>query len=40
MTERSGYVSVLTPVRNSTGDIVGLAEVVSRVQLDSRENVK
>jgi hypothetical protein len=40
VTETAGYVSVLAPVRNSTGDIVGLAEVVSRVQLDSRENVK
>jgi hypothetical protein len=40
VTEKAGYVSVLAPVRNSTGDIVGLAEVVSRLQLDSRENVK
>jgi hypothetical protein len=36
----SGYVSVLAPIRNSLGDIVGLVEVVSRIEPDSRENVK
>lgn len=40
VTEKTGYVSVLAPVRNSLGDIVSLAEVVSRVEPDSRENVK
>ena len=40
VTEKPGFVSVLAPVRNSVGDIVGLAEVVSRVELDARENVK
>jgi hypothetical protein len=40
VTGKSGYVSVLAPVRNSLGDIVGLVEVVSRVEPDSRENVK
>lgn len=38
--QKAGYVSVLAPVRNSLGDIVGLVEVVSRMQPDSRENVK
>jgi len=33
-------ISVLSPVRNSLGDIVGLVEVVGRLQPDTRENVK
>lgn len=37
---KSGYVSVLAPVRNSLGDITGLVEVVSRTEFDPRENVK
>lgn len=37
---KSGFVSVLAPVRNSSGDIVGLVEVVSRLDPDARENVK
>jgi hypothetical protein len=40
VTGKAGYVSVLAPVHNSLGDIVGLVEVVSRVEPDSRENVK
>ena len=40
VTEKAGYVSVLAPVRNSLGEIVGLVEVVSRLEPDSRENVK
>lgn len=35
-----GYVSVLAPVRNSLDEIVGLVEVVTRLPLDMRENVK
>lgn len=38
--EKSGMVSVLAPVSNSLGDIVGLVEVVSRVSIDAHENVK
>lgn len=38
--QKPGFVSVLAPVRNSLGDIVGLVEVVSRVEPDERENVK
>ncbi len=38
--EKPGFVSVLAPVRNSLGDIVGLVEVVSSLQPDARENVK
>jgi hypothetical protein len=37
---KSGYISVLAPVRNSLGDIAGLVEVVTRTELDPRENVK
>lgn len=38
--EKSETVSVLAPVSNSLGDIVGLVEVVSRVSIDAHENVK
>jgi hypothetical protein len=38
--EKLGMVSVLAPVSNSLGDIVGLVEVVSRTQIDAHENVK
>lgn len=38
--ERPGWVSVLAPVYNSLGDIVGVLEAVSRAQIDSHENVK
>ncbi|HVX67588.1 MAG TPA: hypothetical protein VHA11_13335 [Bryobacteraceae bacterium] len=37
---RRGIVSVLAPVSDSLGDIVGLVEVVSEAQFDPRENVK
>jgi hypothetical protein len=37
---KPGMISVLAPVRNSLGDIVGLVEVVARLQPDVRENVK
>jgi len=40
VTGKSGYISVLAPVRNSLDDVVGLVEVVSRTPLDERENVK
>ena len=38
--DKPGFVSVLAPVKNSIGDIVGLVEVVTRSTLDARENVK
>ncbi len=40
VTDRPGWISVLAPVRNSLGDIVGLVEVVARSRPDPRENVK
>lgn len=38
--KKRGFVSVLAPVYNSLGDIIGLVEVVSRLEPDPRENVK
>lgn len=38
--QKSGYISVLAPVRNSLNEVVGLVEVVTRTEPDSRENVK
>ena len=37
---KPGWVSVLAPVYDSLGDIVGLIEAVGRVESDSHENVK
>ncbi len=38
--KRTNILSVLTPVYNSSGDIVGLVEVVSRARFNPQENVK
>jgi hypothetical protein len=38
--KRKNIISVLAPVYNSLGDIVGLVEVVSQVQFNPQENVK
>ncbi|MDR3676417.1 MAG: hypothetical protein P4N24_13070 [Acidobacteriota bacterium] len=38
--DRPGWVSVLAPVYNSLGDIVGLIEAVSRTKMDPHDNVK
>lgn len=38
--QKPGFVSVLAPVRNSLGEVIGLVEAVSREQPDARENVK
>jgi len=40
VSKRTGMVSVLAPVRDSLGDIVGLVEVVGRLTEDPTENVK
>lgn len=40
VTNKSGWISVLAPVYDSLGDIVGLIEAVSRVKADAHENVK
>lgn len=38
--EKPGIISVLAPVRNSLGDIIGLVEVVARTKPNAHENVK
>lgn len=40
VTSKPGWVSVLAPVQNSLGDVVGLIEAVSQVKVDTHENVK
>jgi hypothetical protein len=40
VTQKPGIVSVLGPVSNSLGDIVGFVEVVSQVHPDPHANVK
>lgn len=38
--KKGDIISVLTPVRNSLGEIIGLVEVVSRIRFNPQENVK
>ena len=40
ITQPNGFVSVLAPVSNSLGDIVGFVEVVNQPNYDPRGNVK
>jgi len=40
VTSKPGWISVLGPVYNSLGDVVGLIEAVSQVRVDAHENVK
>ena len=40
VTQRPGFVSVLAPVFNSLGDVVGLVEVVNQAKPDPHGNVK
>jgi hypothetical protein len=40
VTQKPGWVSVLAPVRDSLGDIVGVVEVASQRQVDPQGNVK
>lgn len=40
VTNKPGWISVLAPVYNSLGDVVGLVEAVSQVNVDAHENVK
>ena len=40
VTSKPGWISVLAPVHDSLGDVVGLIEVVSQVKVDAHENVK
>lgn len=40
VTEKPGWISVLAPVSNSLGDVVGVLEVVTQTQADAHANVK
>ena len=40
VSEKPGWVSVLAPVHNSLGDIVGVVEVASQRTRDAHANVK
>lgn len=40
VTGKPGWISVLAPVCDSLGDILGLVEVVSQMEPDPRVNVK
>jgi hypothetical protein len=40
VSEKPGLTSILTPVKNSLGDIVGIIEVAAAAKLDPNENVK
>ena len=40
VTSKPGWISVLAPVHNSLGDVVGVIEAVSQVKVDAHENVK
>ena len=40
VSSKPGWISILAPVHNSLGDVVGLIEVVSQIRVDAHENVK
>ncbi len=40
VSEKPGWISVLAPVSDSLGDVVGVLEVVTQVQVDAHANVK
>ena len=40
VTEKPGWISVLAPVSDSLGDVVGVLEVVTQTQSDAHANVK
>ena len=40
VTQKLGWISVLAPVYNSLGDVVGLIEVATQTSLDAQANVK
>jgi hypothetical protein len=40
VTEKPGWVSVLAPVYDSLGDVVGVLEVVTQTRFDAHANVK
>jgi len=40
VTDKPGWVSVLAPVSDSLGDVVGVLEVVTQIHADAQDNVK
>jgi hypothetical protein len=40
VTDKPGWISVLAPVSDSLGDVIGVLEVVTQTQTDSHANVK
>jgi len=40
VTNKPGWVSVLAPVSDSLGDVVGVLEVVTQTRVDAHANVK
>jgi hypothetical protein len=40
VTDKPGWISVLAPVSDSLGDVVGVLEVVTQTQIDPHANVK
>jgi hypothetical protein len=40
VTDKPGWVSVLAPVSDSMGDVVGVLEVVTQIKVDAQDNVK
>jgi hypothetical protein len=40
ITDKLGWISVLAPVSDSLGDVVGVLEVVTQTHVDARANVK
>jgi hypothetical protein len=40
VTDKPGWISVLAPVSDSLGDVIGVLEVVTQTQMDPHANVK
>ena len=40
VTDKPGWISVLAPVSDSLGDVIGVLEVVTQTQVDAHANVK
>jgi hypothetical protein len=40
VTDKPGWISVLAPVSDSLGDVVGVLEVVTQTHVDAHANVK
>jgi len=40
VTDKPGWISVLAPISDSLGDVIGVLEVVTQTQVDAHANVK